>query len=97
MKIELSQSGGYAGETIKLKEISSEHISAANKEKLNALLNETDFFNLAENELKKDIGADLLTYHLKISKSKNESHKVSFGDSVSNSSLSKLLTLIKSL
>ncbi len=97
MKIELSQSGGYAGETIKLKEISSEKISASVKTKLDALLKESDFFNMKKVELKKEIGADLLTYTLKISKSDNQSHEVSFGDTVSDSSFSKLVTLIKSL
>src|SRR5215813_2488829 len=97
MKIELSQSGGLAGEIIRLKELSSENISEANKEKLNALLKETDFFNLGKNEVRKDIGADLLTYHLKISESNSQSNEVTFDDSLSDSSFSKLVSLIRSL
>ena len=97
MKIELSQSGGYAGETIKLKEISSENIPRAVKAKLDTLLKETDFFNIKKGAHAKEIGADLLTYTLKISKSENQQHEVSFGDLADDSSFSKLIALVRNL
>lgn len=97
MKIELSQSGGYAGETIKLKEISSDKISQAVKAKLDTLLKETDFFNIKQGESAKEIGADLLTYTLKISKSENQQNEISFGDLADDSPFSKLVTLVRSL
>ena len=97
MKIELSQSGGYAGETIKLKEISSHNIPKAVKAKLDTLLQETDFFNIKPGEHRKEVGADLLTYTLKISESENQQNEVSFGDLVDDSSFSKLVTLVRNL
>jgi hypothetical protein len=97
MKIELSQSGGFAGETIKLKEISSDKISGDDKIKLDSLLKDTDFFNIKPQKYKKEVGADLLTYTLKITKSKNQHNEVSFDDSVSDNSLLKLVSLIRSM
>lgn len=98
MKIELSQSGGYAGETIKLKEIDADKMPAAVKKQLNELLQKTDFFNLQKIGDNAETGADMLTYTLKINKGKNKNKEISFGDAVNDDShFSKLVNLIKSL
>ena len=97
MKIELSQSGGYAGETIKLKEISSDKISPVAKAKLDTLLDEANFFNIKEGEASKEAGADFLTYTLKVSKSKDQHNEVTFGDLIDDSSFARLIAFIKSL
>ena len=97
MKIELSQSGGFAGETIKLKEVSTDKLEAPVREQLDALLSETDFFTLGEIAGSDEKGADLLTYHLKITGSKNQTNEVSLSDPVTDPSLAKLLSLVKSL
>ena len=45
----------------------------------------------------KEVGADFLTYNLKISKSKGQSNIVSFNDTDNDASFSKLVALVKSL
>ena len=95
MKIILSQSGGYAGETIKLKEISTDKITVADKTAFDNLLKETNFFNMVQPANAKEIGADQLLYTLKISKSLKKEKEITFGESLSDHPVAKLIALVK--
>jgi hypothetical protein len=96
MEIKIYQSGGFAGERIKLKEISDKQLTQQSKEKLKELLGGSEFYaqKTAAKEGVKPEGFDNdLQYEISVSDKKGE-HKVVFQKTEGTKSLNELFDFL---
>ncbi len=97
MKIEVYQSGGFAGEQVKLKELDTDNMGASEQENIQKLITQAQFFKLNQQEVfNRSIGSDLLLYEITIS-DKTDSRSLQFVKSDKTTSLNDLMDYLLSL
>jgi hypothetical protein len=97
MHIRIFQSGGFAGERIKLKEISDQQLSTEKRPLLQALLDKADAYYANKTRKQNgEIGADLLQYEIEIPDPKS-THVYKFTNTPNDQPLTDLMNFIMNL
>lgn len=99
MHIRIFQSGGFAGERIKLKEISDQQLPSEKRPLLQALLDKADAYYAGKTRKHKgEVGADLLQYEIEIPDNNDKhTHVYKFANTPNDQPLTDLMNFIMNL
>lgn len=98
MHIRIFQSGGFAGERIKLKEISDQQLPPEKRSLLQVLLDKADAHYAGKTgQNKSETGADLLQYEIEIPGNNKPAHVYKFANTPGDQPLTDLMNFIMNL